>query len=230
VERKLFTVSAVVWLVLGIMMPAFAHHVSDYPSHYGWKYTSGNYNRVFYTAPVSWPDNWNARADDAMAAWTAIPNNALSFSRGGDAAQDAGWVCGSSFDFLTTNLMDPALLAETTPCAPQNSTVRIKFNTYFYDWYHGASTPNTSTLWDVQGVLTHELGHANQAWSVCSDDDPGGDPCPGAHYDTSFNSAICDLSDQGHSSTMCYNGFDRQFSWYMRSLEPHDKDLPAEMY
>jgi len=214
-------------LLLG-MAPAFAHNVSDYPAN-GWQYSPSLYTRNFYTAPVSWPTDWNARADDAMATWTAVAGDGLVFNRAGVAGQDAGWVCGDSYDFLNDAETQNGVLAATTLCPDSNSTVRMRFNVEDYDWYHGASTPNTSTLWDMQGVMTHELGHVHQAWAVCTSGGPF-DPCPGNHYDSTYNGAICDSSDLANSSTMCQDLFTIAASWRERTLETHDEDLAAGMY
>jgi hypothetical protein len=96
-------------------------------------------------------------------------------------------------------------------------------------WYTGTQSPQPGNLWDFWGVMTHELGHAHQAWIACTDGGTG-DPCDGAHYDTTNNLAICDLSGAPASfHTMCVSSGIGN-SWRLRTLEAHDRDLVESAY
>jgi hypothetical protein len=124
----------------------------------------------------------------------------------------------------------PGLRGAALVCPSLNSTVRITLSTA-YNWYTGASTPNPSPQVDVQAIVTHELGHAHQAWTHCTDGDADDkDPCHGNHYDPTYNGAICDLSTPANYSTMCYLVLSGTNNWRWRNLETHDVDLVESMY
>lgn len=162
-----------------------------------------------------------------MARWTNLSGSSLSFSLAGDASQN-GWSCGTAWDHLTTANLASGVAGDATLCSATNSTTRIRLNTDF-TWYTGSSTPNPSNQYDVQATMTHELGHAHQAWAACTD---GGarDPCRGAHYDSTYNGAICNSSDPQTYHTMCAVGLPGNDKWRFRSTETHDEDLVEGMY
>lgn len=56
------------------------------------------------------------------------------------------------------------------------------------------------------------------------------DPCHGSHYDSTYNGAICDVSDLQNYHTMCAKSLSGDEKWRRRSLETHDKDLVNDMY
>lgn len=216
----------VVSLIVGLSSSAHAHNVADYPA-YGWKYTI--LSRVFYQSPSGWPNTYNARTTDAMQSWNNVSSMSLTRSLAGNAPSDT-WMCGASFDFLkTATALAHNVVARTTACPTTNSTVRIQLNTADYDFYNGSVTPNPAGTQDLQGNMTHELGHGLQAWGFCTDGSPQ-DPCAGAEYDPIFNFAICNPSDMPSFSTMCIGGIDDFKTWRLRSLETHDTDLPQAMY
>jgi hypothetical protein len=149
----------------------------------------------------------------------------LSQQRGGQAASNT-WVCGTSYDLLIREAPSGGAAASTTVCGAVNSTVRIRVNPS-YTWYTGSSTPNPSGTTDLQGLITHELGHAHQAWIVCTSGTA--EPCPGGHYDTTFNFPLCDTSTPAQLHTMC-RSVSMANSWRIRSLETHDRDLVEAAY
>lgn len=214
--------------VLGFLalnpISASGHSVTDYPS-FGWKYTV--LSRVFYTHPTKWPSTFNTRTDAAMAAWNALAGSNLGISRGGTAPSNS-WACGSSYDVLTRLSLGNAYAA-TSVCSPANSTTRIAVNNGTYTYYTGTSTPNPSTQVDLQGIISQEFGHAQQAWNFCTDGGSG-DPCAGEHYDTTYNAAICDIVNApALYSTMCAT-ISIAESWRERTLEVHDVDLIEALY
>jgi len=213
-----FTVGFMVAATVG----ASAHSIGDYPSN-GWQYTI--LNRVFYTAPNNWQTSFNARTDAAMATWTGLSGSNLSQQRGGVAASDS-WACGAAYDLLAYESIPSGALASTTVCTPVNSTVRIRMKTGV-SWYTGSSTPNSSGTYDFQGFMTHELGHAHQAWMFCTSG--SSEPCPGGHYDTTYNLPLCDTSTPAQIHTMC-RSVSTTNSWRWRSLETHDRDLVEGAY
>jgi len=117
---------------------------------------------------------------------------------------------------------------ETTTCWAVNSTARILVDPT-PNWWTDSSTPNPVAREDFQGAITHELGHALQAWGRCTDGDSQ-DPCHGMHYDTQYNGLICDSSAYATYSTMCQLAPYGDDYWRIRSLEEHDKDLVQGMY
>lgn len=209
-----------------------AHSVNDYPGN-GWKYTSSNLTRTFLQAPNNWPNAYNARTSDAMATWTNLSGSQLSQILSGDASSDS-WSCASSsHNLVTTASIAGSTIAQTTTCIAQNSPVRIRLDTN-ETWYTAASTPNPANQRDLQAVMTHELGHAHQAWLVCTD---GGtsDPCEGKHFDPTNNGAICDAQDLPNFHTMCGGASGNpplggSEQWRARSIETHDRDLVEAMY
>lgn len=212
-------------LVAGNVGTASAHLVSDYPA-LGWKYTV--LSRVFYQAPTKWPATYNARTQDAMATWTNLSGSSLSFSLGPVATTDS-WSCGTAWDLVTTDAtLASGVLARTTQCSTQNNTARIRLNPD-YTWYTGSATPNPSSQQDLQGVLTHELGHAHQAWGVCTDGLTN-DPCRGMHYDSTYNAALCDSTNPQGYHTMCSSALAGTNGYRWRPLESHDIDLVEAMY
>lgn len=213
-------------MILGQTSTATAHSVSDYPS-FGWQYTI--LNRVFYKAPNAWPDRFTNPTSAMMDDWNAIGSMNLVRSLAGDASTGS-WSCGTSFDLVRTdNTMPAGVYMSTTVCSATNSTTRIRVNTGDFDWYTDSSTPNPSGQADLRGVMKHELGHALQAWVFCTNNPDNDDPCPGAHYDPTYNAALCDTSDWPGYHTMCSSVQESQ-TWRWRTLETHDIDLPQAMY
>lgn len=226
-HRLTLTLLLVTIFTVGTVQSASAHLVADYPTPYGWKYTI--LSRVFKQAPTAWPDAYNARATAAMATWTNLPGSALSFSLGANASTDA-WACGTAWDLLTTAPLPLGVLGAIDVCSTPNSTTRILMSSNVA-YYTGASTPNPPNNPDLQASVTHELGHAHQAWGHCTDGTPGDvDPCQGNHYDSTFNAAICNASTPAQYSTMCTPALSGSNSWRRRSLETHDIDLVENMY
>lgn len=220
--RRVIAIGFIASFVTATSWGASAHSVSDYPSH-GWQYTI--LNRVFYTAPNNWQSSFNARTDAAMATWTGLTGSNLSQQRGGQAASDS-WVCGTSYDFLSYTAIPSGALAQTEVCITVNSTVRVTMSNAT-SWYTGSSTPNPSGTYDFQGLITHELGHAHQAWMFCTSG--SAEPCPGGHYDTTYNSALCDTSTPAQLHTMCRT-VSQANSWRERTVETHDRDLVEAAY
>lgn len=217
-------------LVAGLLVSqaavAGAHSVADYPA-YGWKYTI--LTRVFYQAPNAWPDRFNAPTSAMMDDWNAIGSMNLVRSLAGNASTGT-WSCGTSFDLVRTDNNMPAGIGMTTTlCNDLNSTVRIRVNTGDYTWYTGSSTPNPQGEADFRGSIKHELGHALQAWGVCTSFPTDVDPCPGGHFDPANDPARCDLSDMLSYHTMCYS-IPEASTWRQRTLETHDIDLAQAMY
>jgi hypothetical protein len=204
---------------------ASAHSVNNYPTSAGWKYTI--LNRVFYQAPNNWPNAYNNRAEDAMTKWTNVSGSAISFSLAGNASTDS-WSCGTDWDLVTTANFTSGACGSATLCNATNSTVRIRINTD-YTWYTGSTTPNPNNQPDLQATITHELGHAHQAWAECTNG-ASNDPCPGHHYDPSNNGLICDSSELTNYHTMCSPAPSTGETWRRRSLETHDEDLVQAMY
>lgn len=206
--------------------PAAAHSVNDYPTDAGWQYTI--LSRVFYQAPNDWPNGYNNRTEDAMATWTNLTGSSLSFSLAGNASTDS-WSCGTNWDLVTTADLASGTYGAALLCPATNSTTRIRVNTD-YTWYTGDTTPNhPNNQPDLQGTMTHELGHAHQAWEVCTNGSSS-DPCPGKHFDPSNNALVCDESDLPNYHTMCSPAPDTGETWRRRSLETHDEDLVEAMY
>jgi hypothetical protein len=156
---------------------ASAHSVDDYPAN-GWQYTI--LSRVYYQAPNNWPNGLNARTNDAMASWNALSGSALHLDLSGNAPSDS-WSCGTSYDFVTQLQLMNGGVAATSTCVTATSTVRIALDPDV-SFHTGKPTPNPANQEDLQAVMTHELGHAHQAWIVCTNGG-NGDPCPGAHFD-----------------------------------------------
>lgn len=223
--RRLLPLVFLLCLFGGMGTRVSAHQVAQYPTSAGWKYTV--LNRVFYQAPTDWPNAYNARTQDAMATWTDLNHAEISFLLGGDAP-DNNWSCGTSYDFLKeTDVPAPGKMS-TTVCNAFNSTTRIKVDPVG-GWYTGVSTPEPIFDNDFQGFITHEFGHALQAWDHCTDGNVNDtDPCEGAHYDTTYNGLICDGYRPAISSTMCQSAAEP--SSQDRSLEEHDRDLVNDMY
>ncbi len=221
--RRLLASGFLVGLVVGSALSASAHMINEYPSGNGWKYTI--LNRVFRTAPNLWQTSYNTRVDAAMATWTALAGSSLSQQRGSQAASDT-WMCGTAYDFLVSETPPNGSLASTTLCVAANSTVRIRVNPSA-TWYTGSTTPNPAGTYDLQGLLSHELGHAHQAWQVCTMGTM--EPCPGGHYDTTNNFPLCDTSTPAQLHTMC-RSISQANSWRWRSLETHDRDLAEFAY
>lgn len=209
----------------GATPAAFAHSVDDYPTSAGWKYTI--LSRVFYQAPNNWPNTYNPRTRDAMERWTDLTGSNLSFSLAGDASTDT-WSCGTAWDLVTTADLLFGTYGATSLCSATNSTTRIRVNTD-YSWYTGSMTPNPGNQPDLQGTMTHEFGHAHQAWAICTNG-ASEDPCPGAHFDPTYNGMICDSSDLMTYHTMCSPAPVTGETWRRRSLETHDEDLVVAMY
>jgi hypothetical protein len=223
---RLAALAFVTGAIMTLPFGARAHNISDYPGDGGWKYTI--LNRIFYTHPTQWPSSFNNRTDDAMAKWTSLTGSGLSQQRNG-TAPTGNWSCGAAFDMLRYAFLSGPALGATLLCTPVNSTVRITMDTAA-NWYTGSSTPDPSNQPDFQGLITHELGHAHQAWAVCTNDPDATDPCPGNHYDTTHNGAICDQSGMpAQYSTMC-TSVSTTNSWRWRSLETHDQDLVESAY
>ena len=220
-------------MTLGLLLEttglALAHTPSDYP--YAWTYSITS--RVFYYKsgyPTGWPRD---RFVDAMAKWNNVSGASLTFSVGG-AAQSSDSVCGPR-DIINENPIDQAghNLALTYFCSTPNSTVLIVIDEDD-NFDNGAATPNDSSKWDLQGTLTHELGHATRGWMLCTPPDQplDPDPCHGQHYDDVTNGQICDIGDAQNFSTMCYADppLPKVNSWRRRSLETHDEDIFAAAY
>lgn len=220
--RRLLGFGFMAGFVTASSLGASAHSISAYPSN-GWQYTI--LNRVFYTAPNWWQSSFNARTDAAMATWTGLAGSNLSQQRAGSAAFDT-WVCGASYDFLVWGGIPSGSLAQTQVCLPVNSTVKITMKTDV-SWYTGSSTPNPAGTYDFQGFITHELGHAHQAWMFCTSG--SGEPCQGGHYDTTWNPVECNTSTPAQLHTMC-RSVSPTNSWRWRSLEAHDRDLVEAAY
>jgi|tagenome__1003787_1003787.scaffolds.fasta_scaffold20954095_4 hypothetical protein len=216
-------------MVVGAV-PASAHSPSDYP--YAWSYTI--LNRVFYIKnPAGWPGTtWNNRFQDAMAHWNNVTGVGLNFSLAGNA-QSGDDACGPR-DLVTYGAVDGqgTFVAVTVWCSSMNSTVKIVIDTADNPYDSGAATPNDPTMWDLEGVMTHELGHATRGWLKCvaPDQDQTRDPCAGMHFDPQHNGAICDTSDPQNYSTMCYQFISKAGSWRSRTLETHDVDTFQNAY
>lgn len=220
--RRLLVSGFMVGFVIAGAVGASAHSISDYPSN-GWQYTI--LNRVFYTAPNNWNSSFNRGTDAGMARWTGLAGSNLSQQRNGTAPSNS-WACGTAYDFITRESIPSGALASTTVCMPVNSTVRIRISTGV-SWHTGSSTPNPSGTYDFEGFVTHELGHAHQAWMFCTSG--SGEPCPGGHYDTTHNFPLCDTSTPAQLHTMC-RSVSSANSWRWRSLEAHDRDLVEAAY
>lgn len=209
--------------------PASAHAPSNYP--YAWTYSITS--RAFYYK-TSYPTGaWRNRFADAMVKWNGVTGASLTFSVGG-AAQPSDGTCGPR-DIISNHSIDgPGKnLALTYFCSTQNSTVEIVVDTA-ESFDAGDAAPNDPSKWDLQGVLTHELGHATRGWMLCipPDDPDDMDPCQGQHYDNQNNLAICDIGSPTTFSTMCYSTatLPKADSWRKRSLEQHDEDIFATAY
>jgi hypothetical protein len=219
------------FLVAAPLLVASAHQPSDYPGVGGWKYTY--LNRVFYQSPTTWPNSYNARTNDAMAHWNNVSGSALTFDLAGNAASN-GWNCDTDHDLLKSGDLDGLAYAETGTCEASQTPVRITVNSVngFY-FFTGADPDNMPSGYvDLEGVLTHEFGHALRGWGQCQhpdDPDEDVDPCHGSHYDSQINGLICDQSDWQAYATMCW-GIPKNETWRNRSLEAHDRDLVAAKY
>jgi hypothetical protein len=225
--RRWFVLLTFVIAALSLALPtSLAHSVVDYPAQ-GWKYSPSLRNRIYFQAPTIWPNGYNARTVDAMTRWNNLGGSGLTFSLAGDAASDS-WSCGTSWDHLMTADLMSGTLASTAQCEDENSTARIRVNTD-YSWYTGSSTPNPANQRDLQGVLTHELGHAHQAWGSCTDGSDD-DPCHGMHFDSTYNGAICDSLDFQGYHTMCQFALGGTNGYRWRSTETHDEDVVEDMY
>jgi len=220
--RRLLATGFVAGFVAAASVGASAHSVNDYPSN-GWKYTITT--RTFRTAPNDWQSTFNARTDAAMATWTALGGSNLVQQRGGVATSD-NWVCGTGYDFLRYAAIPSGSAGQTQVCQAVNSTVQITMKNPA-NWYTGSSTPNPANTTDFQGIIAHELGHAHQAWMFCTSG--SGEPCPGGHYDTTYNLPLCDTGTPAQLHTMC-RSVTAANSWRQRSLETHDVDLVEAMY
>lgn len=209
---------------------AGAHQPADYP--FAWTYTITN--RVFFQGnPNIWPGAaWDARAEDAMGRWNAVSGVPLTFSLGGNADPE-DVACGDR-DLMEYGDVDGpgGFIGVTIWCSAMNSTVQIVIDSDDNPWYSGAATPNDSNKWDLQGLLTHEFGHATRGWLKCvaPDQNKTKDPCSGMHYDSAHNGLICDKADLSNYSTMCDSMPSKVESWRTRSLETHDKDILQNAY
>jgi hypothetical protein len=214
---------------LALTNTANAHFPPNYP--FAWTYTI--LSRVFYKAnPTSWPGgNWNDRVEDAMAHWNSVSGVPLTFSLAGNA-QPFDEECGARNLVRYGGVDGPGgFYGVTAWCPALNSTVEITIDQADAPFDAGASTPNASNKWDVEGVFTHEFGHATRGWLKCvaPDQEKKKDPCEGMHYDPVHNGQICDSSSWGAYSTMCAS-IPRAESWRLRSLEEHDEDILKSAY
>ena len=116
-------------------------------------------NAVYYVNPAGGPENTLAAVQAAMQSWNGVSTSSFSFIYGGTTTA-ADWDQNDNVNTVTFGpLDDDTVLAENYGWYHQTSGViwgsDIKVNLH-QPW----STNGNGNAYDLQSVLTHELGHS----------------------------------------------------------------------
>lgn len=158
--------------------------------------------------------------------WDNAPNNigadAPEMVWAGTTSQaPSGNACASNFDgeilYGSGTAWGTTAIASTHKCYFGGTTTIRRVSLVLdtdenWFWTSGTSTP-VANAYDVQAVLTHELGHA-MGWGI-------------THLGQT-NSSLCSSSGSNHVHTMCGGGI--LGSYEKRTLQDHDKHTYDEAY